>query len=152
MSDSPSGPNDNAERAALDEAWAAFSHLLDASQPDVAQNLLVRQVCGRLGRRTARSRRMAVVLALAASVALVVGLVSWRRVAPHREIARAPQGRESTAATAGFDWDDELADEIESAAWSLGAVQSEVHGRFERARWVQEEMDELESEIELSSL
>lgn len=152
MSHLTSEPNDNAERAALDEAWAALSHLLAASQPDLSESLVVRQVCGRLARRRARRRRITAALALAAAVALIVSIASWPRVAPHREIARAPQPNQSTAAMADLGWDDELADEIESTAWSLGAVQSEVRGSFEPARWVQEEMDELESEIELSSL
>jgi hypothetical protein len=139
--------NDDAEAAALDEAWSALTHLLDASPSTFDEDRLVWQVCSRLARRRAK-RRWFATLAVAAVVVLSVSVAWWPRLAAQRQVARAPQ----SAIPADFGWYDELADEIESATWTFESVKNQTRGEFDRARWVQQEMDELESEMELSSL
>ena len=151
MSDDTPRPNDGTETAALDEAWSALRQLLASTQPRLDEEAVVRQVCRRLARRRARRRRFAV-LALAAAVLLAVGIAGWPRFAPQLQVARTPQIAGTAATRADFGWHDELADEVESATSTLGLVQSQVRGDFDRARWVQQKMDELESEMELSSL
>ena len=151
MSDDTPRPNDGTETAALDEAWSALRQLLAATQPRLDEENLVRQVCGRHARRRAKRRRFTV-LALAATLFLGVGVMWWTQVSARLQIARGPQIAGPAAAIADFAWRDELAEEIESATSTLASVRSQVRGEFDRARWVQQEMDELESEMELSSL
>ncbi|HET6880542.1 MAG TPA: hypothetical protein VFI31_10330 [Pirellulales bacterium] len=147
MNDPTPEQTDDADAAALDETWSAFCQLLGAGGPQLDEGKLVRHVDGRLARRRA-NRRAYAALALAASVVLAVSIAWWPQEAGQRQVARAKQ----PARSAAFDWYDDLSYEIKSAAWTLEAVQSQARGNFDRARWLQQEMDELERELELSSL
>lgn len=149
MNDLPPRQTDDPAAAALDEAWSAFGQLLAAAAPQLDEDKLVRQIDGRLVRRRAKRWTYAA-LVLAASVMLAIAW--WPRESSQRQVARAPQSTVFAETAADFGWHDDLSDEIESATWTLAAVQSEARGDFDRARWVRQEMDELEWDLELSSL
>jgi len=87
--ESPEDPH----ASALAETWAAFSDLLENTQPSLDEPLLVATVLSRVARRE-RSRRRLIVggvgLAMAATLLVAVSLMRLSREGA--EVALAPQG------------------------------------------------------------
>src|SRR5262245_13629791 len=83
---------DDPNAAALAETWAAFSDLLENTQPSLDEPLLVATVLSRVARRE-RSRRRLIVggvgLAMAATLLVAVSLMRLPREGA--EVALAPQ-------------------------------------------------------------
>ena len=139
-------PDDDAETAALDEAWTSLAQLLAACQPALDEQSLVSQISGRLERRRRTRRRLSAGLALAAVVLVAVG-VRWWAAAPNELAPERPNMPE-----ADFAWHDEIEDDIELTRFDVMLVEAEAHRRVDPLEWVGRDLDELEWEMEVSPL
>jgi hypothetical protein len=146
-------PCDDAEAAALDEAWSALGQLLAAGGPRLDQDEVVRSVCARLARSRTIHRRLIAALLTAAALLLAVGAAWWPRLADQQVVAAArKQQVQIQPAVADFAWHDELADEVNQARLALWTIENRVQVAGIQAYWVLQELDDLEREMERSPL
>ena len=96
--ESPEDPH----ASALTETWAAFSDLLENTQPSLDEPLLVATVLSRVARRE-RSRRRLIVggVGLAIAAMLLVSVSLMRLSREGAEVALAPQGEVAGGKMAG---------------------------------------------------